>query len=102
MHFQKARWGDKAAFVRAHAPSVSGPEIVDRARQKGLNLSLAYVHNIRSAAKKEAQQRIRERGAGITRRPPEKLEQDFKKLAFVLGVERSKRLLSRLRESLES
>jgi hypothetical protein len=48
------RQGDKAAFVRELARSMPASEVVERAGEKGMIISKAYVHNIRSAANKAA------------------------------------------------
>lgn len=92
-------WSNKTAFVRAQPLNLSGPEIVARARQQGMILSLAYVHNIRSSARKVAREAVLARRAGVTRRAPEKLESDFKKLVFILGTKRASQLLSALKRS---
>jgi hypothetical protein len=94
------RQGDKAAFVRGLPRSLPASEVVDRAAAKGMIMSKAYVHNIRSAANKAARALMSKEGKKTLKGPKTKLEKQFRELVITLGPSRAKKLLSQVETSL--
>lgn len=94
------RQGDKAAFVRALPRSLPASEVVDRGAARGLIMSKAYVHNIRSAANKAARALLAKEGKKTVKGSKSKLESQFKELVIALGPSRAKKLLSQVETSL--
>lgn len=94
------RQGDKAAFVRGLPRSLPASEVVDRAAEKGMIMSKAYVHNIRSAANKAARSLMAKEGKKTIKGPKPQLEKQFRELVVTLGPSRSKKLLSQVETSL--
>jgi hypothetical protein len=94
------RQGDKAAFVRGLSRSMPASEVVDKARAKGMIISKAYVHNIRSAANKAARALMAKEGKKTVKGGKKKLETQFRELVVTLGPARAKKLLSQVETSL--
>lgn len=94
------RQGDKAAFVRDLPRSMPASEVVDRAGAKGMIISKAYVHNIRSAANKAARALMAKEGKKTVKGGKKKLETQFRELVVTLGPARAKKLLSQVETSL--
>ncbi len=94
------RQGDKAAFVRALPRSMAAGEVVDRAKERGMVISKAYVHNIRSAANKAARALMAKEGKKSIKGPRTRLESQFRELVVTLGPARAKKLLSQVETSL--
>jgi hypothetical protein len=94
------RQGDKAAFVRNLPRSMAASEVVDRAREKSMIISKAYVHNIRSAANKAARALMAKEGKKTVKGGKKKLETQFRELVVTLGPARAKKLLSQVETSL--
>lgn len=94
------RQGDKAAFVRGLSRSMPASEVVDRAAAKGMIISKAYVHNIRSAANKAARALMAKEGKKTVKGGKKKLETQFRELVVTLGPARAKKLLSQVETSL--
>jgi hypothetical protein len=94
------RQGDKAAFVRSLPRSMPASEVVERAGEKGMVISKAYVHNIRSAANKQARSLLSKEGKKTVKGPKKKLESQFRELVISLGPARAKKLLSQVELSL--
>lgn len=94
------RQGDKAAFVRDLPRSMPASEVVDRAGAKGMIISKAYVHNIRSAANKAARALMAKEGKKTVKGGKKKLETQFRELVVTLGPARSKKLLTQVETSL--
>jgi hypothetical protein len=94
------RQGDKAAFVRSLPRSMAASEVVERAGAKGMVISKAYVHNIRSAANKQARALMTKEGKKVVKGNKKKLESQFRELTITLGPARAKKLLSQVELSL--
>lgn len=94
------RQGDKAAFVRSLPRSMAASEVVDRAGEKGMIISKAYVHNIRSAANKAARALMAKEGKKTIKGNKTKLESQLKELIIALGPARAKKLLGQVEVSL--
>ncbi len=94
------RQGDKAAFVRGLPRSLPASEVVDRAAERGMIMSKAYVHNIRSAANKAARALMAKEGKKTVKGPKPQLEKQFRELVITLGPSRAKKLLSQVETSL--
>lgn len=94
------RQGDKAAFVRSLPRSMAASEVVDRAKEKSMIISKAYVHNIRSAANKAARALMAKEGKKTVKGNKAKLESQLKELVIALGPARAKKLLSQVEVSL--
>lgn len=94
------RQGDKAAFVRSLPRSMPASEVVDRAADRGMIISKAYVHNIRSAANKAARALMAKEGKKKVKGPKPKLESQFRELVITLGPARAKKLLNQVETSL--
>jgi len=94
------RQGDKAAFVRGLSRSMAASEVVERAGEKGMVISKAYVHNIRSAANKAARALMAKEGKKTIKGGKKKLESQFRELVISLGPARAKKLLSQVETSL--
>jgi hypothetical protein len=77
-------------FVLANG-NASAAEIVQRAKAKGIRLSMAYVYNIRSEAKASTN------AGGRTRAAPRDADQKFIDSVLELGISRSMVLLERIR-----
>ena len=90
------RQGDKAAFVRNLPRSMPASEVVDRAGKRGMVISKAYVHNIRSAANKSARALMAKEGKRTVKGSRKKLESQFKEIVIQLGPARAKKLLSQV------
>ncbi len=94
------RQGDKAAFVRSLSRSMPASEVVERAAAKGMIISKAYVHNIRSAANKAARALMAKEGKKTIKGNKKKMESSFRELVIALGPARAKKLLSQVETSL--
>ena len=94
------RQGDKAAFVRELARSMPASEVVERAAEKGMIISKAYVHNIRSAANKAARVLMSREGKKAVKGNKKQHESQYKELVIALGPARAKKLLSQVETSL--
>lgn len=94
------RQGDKAAFVRGLSRSMPASEVVERAAAKGMIISKAYVHNIRSAANKAARALMAKEGKKTVKGNKKKLESQYRELVISLGPARAKKLLSQVETSL--
>lgn len=94
------RQGDKAAFVRELARSMPASEVVERAGEKGMIISKAYVHNIRSAANKAARALMAKEGKKSVKGNKKQHESQYKELVIALGPARAKKLLSQVETSL--
>ncbi len=94
------RQGDKAAFVRELARSMPASEVVERAAEKGMIISKAYVHNIRSAANKAARALMAKEGKKTVKGNKKQHESQFRELVIALGPARAKKLLSQVETSL--
>ena len=94
------RQGDKAAFVRELARSMPASEVVERAAEKAMIISKAYVHNIRSAANKAARALMAKEGKKTVKGNKKQHESQFRELVISLGPARSKKLLSQVETSL--
>jgi uncharacterized FlgJ-related protein len=94
------RQGDKAAFVRELARSMPASEVVELAGDKGMIISKAYVHNIRSAANKAARALMAKEGKKTVKGNKKQHESQFRELVIALGPARSKKLLSQVETSL--
>lgn len=75
-------------------------EVVDRAADRGMIISKAYVHNIRSAANKAARALMAKEGKKKVKGPKPKLESQFRELVITLGPARAKKLLNQVETSL--
>lgn len=85
------RQGAKAAFVRKLPRSMPASEVVERAAKKGMVMSKAYVHNIRSASNKLSRSVLK---AGKSTLPKGKLaERLFTGLVVQMGPARARKLL---------
>lgn len=96
------RQGDKAAFVRNLPRSMPASEVVDRAEEKGMIISKAYVHNIRSAANKSARALMAKEGKRSVKGNRKKMESSFKEIVIQLGPARAKKLLSQVELALRA
>jgi hypothetical protein len=86
------RQGDKTALVRKLPRSMPASEVVERAAAKGMVISKAYVHNIRSASNKLSRKVLKEGGKKLpTGRQAEKL---FAGLVVQMGPARARKLLN--------
>ena len=94
------RQGDKAAFVRGLSRSMPASEVVERAAGKGMIISKAYVHNIRSAANKAARALMAKEGKKTIKGGKKRMESQFRELVISLGPARAKKLLSQVETSL--
>ena len=94
------RQGDKAAFVRELARSMPASEVVELAAEKGMIISKAYVHNIRSAANKAARALMAKEGKKTVKGNKKQHESQFRELVIALGPARAKKLLSQVETSL--
>jgi hypothetical protein len=75
-------------------------EVVDRAAAKGMIISKAYVHNIRSAANKAARVLMAKEGKKTVKGGKKRLESQFRELVVTLGPARAKKLLAQVETSL--
>jgi hypothetical protein len=96
------RQGDKAAFVRGLARSMPASEVVERALVKGMVISKAYVHNIRSAANKSARALMSKEGKRSVKGNRKSIEGQFRAMVIHLGPARAKKLLSQVELALKS
>lgn len=94
------RQGDKAAFVRSLPRSMAASEVVEQAGAKGMVISKAYVHNIRSAANKAARALMAKEGKKTIKGNKNKLESQLKELIISLGPARAKKILQQVEVSL--
>jgi hypothetical protein len=91
---KKAKFGEKAEFVRSMPATASAREIVEAAKKKGISLSDAYVYNLRSLAgitKKRGGKRAARKGGrrgGGRRAAPAggNLESQLRKSVAELGL----------------
>lgn len=98
---KRAKWGAKHAFVMAQPHFMAGREIQAAAAKEGLIMSIPYIYNIRSKARRLAedarQATLRKKVSGQSK---QKLIHQFKDIAFVLGVPHSQKLLDEVTHSL--
>lgn len=92
------RQGDKCAFVRSLPFSLPASEVSERAAKLGMTISKAYIHNIRSAANKEARATLKKTKKIKGRRSTH--EKNFRELVVTLGPARAKKLLTQVETSL--
>ena len=92
--------GAKAKLVRDLPRSLPASEVVEKCATKGMKISKAYVHNIRSAANKAARAFMKKEGKVKLTGGVKKLEGQFKELVVTLGPARAKRLLTQVETSL--
>lgn len=88
------RQGDKCSFVRSLPRSIPAREVLARAEQKGMILSLAYIHNIRSKAGQKSRDILKRTGRVTVRGGRKTQENTFRQLVVLLGPARAKKLLS--------
>lgn len=93
-----AKQGAKTAFVRSLPRSLSAAEVQERAAAEGLTLSVAYIHNIRSAASQLS--RTLEKGRKIVKGDKKVQEKAFRELVIALGPARCKKLLDQVEGAL--
>ena len=86
------RQGDKTKFVRTLPRSMSADEVCERAAKKGLVMSKAYVHNIRSAANLKSRTLLK-KGKKLVKGGVKTQEKAFRELVVTLGPARCKKLL---------
>jgi hypothetical protein len=103
------RSGTKSAFVRSLPRSLSAKEVVDRAKARGMQLSVAQVYNIRSTASlKQKATRGRPGASAVTagRAPaPSSVgdsEARFRRLIIEIGLQRAKALLADVQAAFDS
>jgi len=94
------RQGDKAAFVRSLPFSTPASEVRDLAKKKGMIISKAYIHNIRSAANKASRVVMKKAGKKTLKGKRSTLENKFKELVVTLGPARAKKLLTQTETAL--
>ena len=81
---------------------MAASEVVERAGAKGMVISKAYVHNIRSAANKQARALMTKEGKKVIKGNKKKLESQFKEIVIQLGPARAKKLLSQVELALRA
>jgi hypothetical protein len=96
----KPEFGAKAAFVRSK-PGISAPDVVTMAKTEGLEVTAAYVHNIRANDNKSAESATNGRVSTISpmNRDGESLDRydaEFRAVAVKIGLPRAKALLEKL------
>lgn len=95
------RQGDKASFVRGLPRSMAASEVVERAGKRGMLISKAYVHNIRSAANQKTRQLIESKlSPELVGKPRARCEKILKDLIRVLGPARIKSVLGQIEHGL--
>jgi transcriptional regulator with XRE-family HTH domain len=98
---RKAKWGAKHSFVMSQPHWMSGRDIQAAAAKEGLIMSIPYIYNIRSKARRlveDASQKTLRRK--VTGQNKQKLIQQFKDVAFVLGVPHSQKLLDEITQTI--
>jgi len=110
----------KSDFIRQHS-GLSGPEVVAKAKEAGIELSLNTVHKIRSADKVRAARKGKAEARKATKRAAKKtarktaneraqrtnvgandLEQQFLMIVLDIGLSRAGALLEQVRERARS
>ena len=76
------------------------PDFAQVWANRGMVMSKAYVHNIRSAANKAARALMAKEGKKTVKGNKAKLESQFRELVISLGPSRAKKLLSQVETSL--
>jgi len=94
------RQGDKAAFVRGQPRSKPASVIVDEAKEKGMIISKAYIHNIRSAANKKSRDIMKKAGNLKLKGSREQREAQLRALIVDLGPARSHKILTQVETAL--
>lgn len=88
------RQGDKCAFVRSLPRSIPATEVRARAERKGMILSIAYIHNIRSKAGQKSRDILKKTGRATVKGGRKTQENVFRELVVLLGPARAKKLLT--------
>ncbi len=87
------RQGDKTRFVRSLPRSLSADEVCEMGAKKGLIMSKAYVHNIRSSANIKSRDMLKKKGKKLVKGGVKMQEKVFNELVTSLGPARCKKLL---------
>jgi len=94
-------WGSKSAFVRSLPKNISAKDVVKKASEQGMKLSIAQVYNIRSTAKlkKRAGGKTPSAGAaparGVARGGRNSdAEAQLRKLVAEIGLSRARQVLA--------
>lgn len=98
-----AKSGSKSDFVRAQ-PSLSAPELVALASQKGIKLTTSHVYNIRALDKKKRESQGGSGPSRVSATAPSlasssDVESQFRSLVIRIGTDRSEQLLGEFRMS---
>jgi transcriptional regulator with XRE-family HTH domain len=98
---KRAKWGAKHSFVMAQPHWMAGREIQDAAAKEGLVMSIPYIYNIRSKARRLTEDaRQASMRKKVTGHSKQRLIRQFKDTAFVLGVPHAQKLLDEVTHSL--
>jgi hypothetical protein len=95
----------KTEFVRSQPEGTPAKAIVEAAKQRGMTLSVAYVYNIRGAAKKKAGQpgrRPARRVAGATAGLGGRDELAFKQMVLNIGIRKARQLMAEIEADFQS
>jgi hypothetical protein len=94
------RQGDKCAFVRSLPRSMPASVVREKAAKKGMEMSIAYIHNIRSAAGKKSREILKKTKRATVKGTKAQKENAFRNLVVALGPARAKALLTQVEVAL--
>lgn len=92
------RQGDKTNFVRSLPRSMSASQVQEMAKAKGLVMTTAYIHNIRSASSQKSRELMK--GKKLVKGTKKTKEKMFSELVVSLGPARCKKLLEQTEAAL--
>jgi hypothetical protein len=99
---------NKSAWIRGQAPTLSAKDVVEKANDEGITLSLAQVYTARSTAKRQGEPAragavvtvLGKRGPGRPKRNglpiSDDLQRQFLAIAVRIGTDEAQRLLERV------
>ena len=98
----KLRQGDKTAFVRKQPRSMSASDVRAKAAEAGMDISIPYIHNIRSAIARDAREKLGKPSKAIAGKDKKQQEALFEQLVVVLGPARCRKLLDKVEAALRT
>jgi len=85
----------KTAFIRSQPPEMPARDVVKKAHEAGLKMSVAYVYTIRSSARRGRGRPAKSSGRAVAR-ATSSIDIAFRKLVLELGIVRARALLDEI------
>jgi hypothetical protein len=94
--------GDKTAFVRKQPRSLPATKVQELAAKAGIEISVAYIHNIRCSSARIARDALQKKGAKKVPGNKAQKEKLFTSIVLDLGAARCRQLLEKLDAALQA